>query len=129
MERINDNNERQAEQVYALSPQEVLERKQDTTPELVLETVNRLLTEKITVDGRARIKQDEIMAILVEGGLNRREIFDKHWLDFEDRYRAAGWEVKYDKPGYNESYDAYFEFRIPKNTVGQAAVSRCVHYE
>lgn len=41
---------------------------------------------------------------------SRQFIFDKHWLDIEDTYRKAGWNVEYDKPGYCENYDAYFVF-------------------
>ena len=38
-------------------------------------------------------------------------IFSNHWLDVEDIYRKQGWKVVYDSPGYDESYDAYYEFR------------------
>ncbi len=32
------------------------------------------------------------------------------WLNVEELYRAQGWTVTYDKPGYNESYPATFTF-------------------
>lgn len=38
------------------------------------------------------------------------EVFKKGWLNVEYLFRAAGWEVQYDKPGYNETYEAYFTF-------------------
>lgn len=41
-------------------------------------------------------------------------MLDREHLDVEDVYRAAGWEVTYDKPGYNETYDATFTFRSAK---------------
>ncbi|USN54481.1 MAG: hypothetical protein H6765_08165 [Candidatus Peribacteria bacterium] len=35
-------------------------------------------------------------------------------LDVMERlFVQAGRKVSYDKPGYSESYDAYFEFRMP----------------
>ena len=41
------------------------------------------------------------------------KICEEGWLDVEDVYRKAGWEVIYDAPGYNESfYEPSFEFRI-----------------
>ena len=40
--------------------------------------------------------------------------FDYNWLNIEKIYEDAGWAVKYDKPAYNESYDAYFIFREKK---------------
>lgn len=58
------------------------------------------------------IKQDEIVQMLltIKPGLERSEIFDKGWLDIESAYRKAGWHVEYDKPGYCETYVAYWEF-------------------
>ena len=39
-------------------------------------------------------------------------LYEKHYLDVEDAYRKRGWIVDYDKPAYNETYDAFFEFYI-----------------
>ena len=54
--------------------------------------------------------QDDVAKLIVQKGLKRQDIFDNHWLDVEDLYRKNGWKVDYDKPGYNESYNAYFVF-------------------
>lgn len=79
-------------------------------PEKVLEVVNEFIVKKF--DGySATLLQKDIVAELVKRGMNRDEIFDNHWLDFEDSYRKAGWEVVYDKPAYCETYDAYFLFK------------------
>ena len=84
-------------------------------PDFVIEAVNKLI--KKNWNGReAIIKQDEIMALISSNDPNddkpsRREIYEHNWLDFENLYREAGWVVMYDKPGYNERYDAYFQFR------------------
>lgn len=130
MEQMPNQFEQQNERVHAFSPQEVRELKQDTIPSLVFATINRLLAEKLTPSGQATIKQNEIIAALVEGGLDKREIFDKHWLDIEDYYRAAGWGVTYDKPGWNENYyEARFEFQIlrPNRSLGTTATRNCMH--
>lgn len=37
--------------------------------------------------------------------------FDQGWMDFEPIYEAQGWKVQYDKPGWDETYDAFFEFK------------------
>ena len=42
--------------------------------------------------------------------ITSKTIYDNNWLDIEDIFREAGWKVTYDKPAYNESYDAYFKF-------------------
>jgi hypothetical protein len=43
-------------------------------------------------------------------GMERAEVFSKHYLDFEDVYRKQGWKVYFDRPGFNESYTATFTF-------------------
>lgn len=48
-------------------------------------------------------------------GTKRDMLFDNHWLDIEPMYRREGWIVEYDKPGFNEHYEATFTFRIPKD--------------
>ena len=48
------------------------------------------------------------------GKLKRADVFSNHWLDVEDIYREQGWNVEYDKPTYNETYDAYFVFSVKK---------------
>jgi hypothetical protein len=37
-------------------------------------------------------------------------IYANRWMDVEPVYRKAGWKVDYDRPGYNESYEAHYTF-------------------
>lgn len=78
-------------------------------PEIVFDSFNELINEKFA-DGSATVKQAEVVIRMLVKGLSREDIFEKKWLDIEEHYRAAGWKVKYDKPGFNESGEAYFEF-------------------
>lgn len=39
-----------------------------------------------------------------------RSIYKKGWLNVEEAYREKGWDVTYDKSGYNETYRALFVF-------------------
>ncbi|ETX13554.1 hypothetical protein OCH239_09755 [Roseivivax halodurans JCM 10272] len=84
-------------------------------PDVVLAAFNGLLAERAR-NGRSRFTQNEVIARIQEGveaagsKISRQEIFAKHYLDVESIYRAAGWQVRYDAPGYNESYEAFFEF-------------------
>lgn len=106
--------------VKAISPDELtLEEK---IPWYIVEAVNDLIRSKYKPNGSSfTIKQDAILELAFEKYNNtedfenfsqfKRRIFDNHQLDFEDLYRKNGWKVVYDKPGYNESYDAYFEFK------------------
>jgi hypothetical protein len=60
--------------------------------------------------GSATVRQETVVMRLVEGGMQRREIYDAGWLNVEEAYRDAGWKVTYDKPGYNETGEARFTF-------------------
>lgn len=95
--------------VKPVSPDEVLQLKTETIPDVVFETFNELIVERAQ-RGTIVISQSEVVDKLVERGLERSEIFNRHWLDIEDAYKAAGWQVLYDKPGYNESYEATWTF-------------------
>ncbi len=39
------------------------------------------------------------------------KIYERGWLNVEPIFEEAGWEVHYDKPSFNESGDARFEFK------------------
>lgn len=79
-------------------------------PDVVFEVFNQQIVDNFT-GSRATVYQGTIVKALVEKGLDRSEIYRRHWLDVEDFYRKAGWIVTYDKPGYNEDYEAYFIFK------------------
>jgi hypothetical protein len=80
-------------------------------PDGVIEAVNELLSKEF--DGkRALLKQNKVLVAISEKmNVPRDTVFANKWLDFEDVYRQAGWLVTYDKPAYNETYEATFEFR------------------
>ena len=84
----------------AMTPQEIADLKNGMLPEAVLDVWNKLIASHLTTDGRATIKQDDaVLALLplTPGGDDRGHIFDKKWLDIEDVYRKAGWDVTFDK--------------------------------
>lgn len=79
-------------------------------PEFVIQAFNGLITRK-HVNGRARFTQKEVIAEIKKiVGVTSEEIYKNGWLNVEAHYRSVGWSVNYDKPAYNESYDAFFEF-------------------
>lgn len=102
-----------------VSPKE-LDSRPCNLPDEVIKAVNSLL-DKYYYKGRATLKQDEVVnAILAEFNKSGKEIarhtiFENHWLDIEEHYRKAGWEVIYDKPGYCEDYEAYWKFKKKQN--------------
>lgn len=91
------------------SPAEAMEQQIEQIPDEVFLVFNALIAQNL-YNGRSRVKQNDVVEILVQQGFDKSEIFKKHWLDVEDGYRKAGWKVEYDKPAYNESYDPSFRF-------------------
>lgn len=84
-------------------------------PEFVFEAFNELI-EKNLKGKTAHIYQDDAVQLASEkSSYTRADIFNRGWMDVEPHYEAAGWKVHYDKPGYNESYPAYFEFTKPRS--------------
>ena len=94
-----------------IRPEDIVDSKVKYLPDAVIDVFNRLIAVHYS-NGSANIKQNIIVAALIEAlGIERQAIFDNHYLDVEDVYRASGWNVEYDKPAYNESYEAFFTFK------------------
>lgn len=78
-------------------------------PDEVITAFNETIA--LHFDGRAsNFTTIEIVSAIVKKGISRKVIFDNHYLDVEPIFEAVGWKVVYDKPGYNESYEANFTF-------------------
>lgn len=94
-----------------ISPSEVVALKTERIPPAIFDAFNSMIAKHW--DGRAatfeqRAVVDEILERFK--GTTREDIFNSKWLDVEESYRAAGWRVDYDRPGYNETYEARFTF-------------------
>ena len=101
------------ERARPINPEEVVEEKLKTMPDGVIESFNELIARN-NRGGYSVVGQNEVLSLIVSKGFNRSEVFANGWLDVEDLYRKAGWIVEYDKPGYNEDYEATFTFRTSK---------------
>lgn len=96
------------------TPADVICKRSDYIPDFVFRAFNSLLVEKYRPEETIITQNEAIARILAyapDEDLNRHIIFEKHWLDIEDSYRKNGWDVEYDKPGYNENYQASFKFK------------------
>jgi len=101
--------------VKPFSPQEAREALKKNLPDYVIEAVNQLLAEKIGSSSYITLMQDEVLDLIMElsnGEVTRDEVIKRHYLDFEGVYRDAGGKVTYDRPGFNEDYEASYCFRI-----------------
>lgn len=92
-----------------ITPKEVVSLKKTLIPDAVIESFNELIAENFS-NGSSGFLTKKVVARMVSKGLKEKEIYDNGWLDVEDLYRKAGWEVSYDNPAYNEDYDASFSF-------------------
>ena len=101
-----------SERIQPIKPEQVAELKLKIIPDEVIEVINMLLAKKAGKGSLIVLAQTEIVRELVARGYSKEELFEEHYLDFEPIYRAAGWEVVYDAPGYNESYPATFKFSM-----------------
>ena len=98
-----------------ITPDEVAALKREVViPERVFDAFNELIAKHW--NGRtAKFKQDDVVELILRKygrskSVTRNSIYANHWLDVEPIYREAGWKVIYDRPGYNETYSATFEF-------------------
>jgi hypothetical protein len=99
--------------VKPIAPSEVSAAQVALFPDFVMETWNTAIAKNWS-GNQSHILQDDIIHELIAaspGLIDRGDVFARHWLDIEDLYRAEGWAVEYDKPAYNESYDACFVFK------------------
>jgi hypothetical protein len=97
-----------------IRPEDVARTKSHSIPDAVFDVFNQLIARGW--NGRSSVVvQDEVVDLLTTTyGMNRADIFAQNMLDVEEAYRGKGWKVVYDKPAYNESYPAKFEFSKPQ---------------
>lgn len=100
------------EPVQILTKQQAKENLADRVfPDFVIQAFNECIAESQVNRSGIVLQKDVVKRIMKLGNVrNSQKVFDEHWLDVEDHYRKAGWTVKFDKPAYNESYEARFEF-------------------
>jgi hypothetical protein len=87
-----------------------------TCLENIIEVFNQHLKKSFdATTGVAVVKQNAVIDDLIKAGYERRQLFDDHLLDIEPTFRAAGWTVDYNKPAYDQTFDAYWEFSISRS--------------
>lgn len=86
-------------------------QRMEDIPDAVVEVFNILIKENLRGSMAVVLQRDAVSRILAAvPTVERGEIFDRGWLDVEPLFRQAGWGVVFDKPGYNETYEASFKF-------------------
>lgn len=87
-----------------VTPGLVLRNRMDAIPGFVFDAVNELLLDLVIVNHRvprlrACLSQGIIITAIQQrcSAMTANEIVAKGWLNIEDAYREAGWNVAYDK--------------------------------
>ena len=96
--------------INPISPQEAIAAYINDIPEDFISVVNDLISKAVNPNSQKQyfaIKvKDVVAAYKAIYGVEP----NSKWLDFEPLYRKTGWRVNFDKPAYNESYDAFYRF-------------------
>ncbi len=102
-----------ASPIKPITPQEAAEKKLNSIPEEIIEIFNELIVKNYNVDiSSSTVKQKEVLPKICSAlQLTSHQIFDRKWLDVEELFDRAGWNVKYNKPARDEDFEAYFEFK------------------
>ena len=96
--------------VKPITPKEAASRKIEVLPDEVIDVFNTMILENLK-NGSSVVMQDEVARRIAKRmNVVLGYIYEKGLLDVEEIYRKAGWDVEYDKPGYNEDYKARFVF-------------------
>lgn len=97
--------------VKPFTPDEARNHKKHIIPDEVIQVVNELLVRELN-DNYATLYEEEIVAEVLKRmpHLTREDAFKNKYFNFEPLFREQGWDVKYDSPGYNESYRAHYVF-------------------
>ena len=96
-----------------IKPEDVIDAKKKTLPSEVIDSFNFLIARNWNGRSATVLQKDVCDEIVRRMGLDggtRERIYENHWLDVEAIYRATGWVVTYDKPGYCETGEPYFKF-------------------
>lgn len=98
--------------VKPITPEEAHSKKIESIPPVVIKIFNDFIVENYSqITKTSRVEQKDVVSKIVEElNLTRGEVYSRGYCDVEEIFRRAGWKVFYDKPGYNESYDAFFVF-------------------
>lgn len=84
-------------------------------PEGVIQAFNEMIAENLSGRSSTFAQNKVVARIKTHMNVGPDNPFDIHWLDVEPLFRSVGWKVEYDKPGFNETYEARFTFRMPRD--------------
>lgn len=99
-----------------ITPNEAKKSTSSAIPSFVIEAFNEMISTRLR-RGVARFDLKEVADLAMSKappGFERQTLWDRNYMDVEPLFERAGWKVQFDKPGYCESYEAFFVFRAPR---------------
>lgn len=97
-------------QVTPLSPKDLKESVDKAIPSFVIRAVNKLLKKDFRGGEVIIRKKDLLSEIKKIKEISDAELYDNKWLDFEPIFRKNGWNVAFESPDRDQSFDDYFKF-------------------
>jgi hypothetical protein len=91
-----------------VSPDEIGKKKREIIPQFIFDAFDELIALDYE-NGRAIVYADDVRS-LINTKMPEGVEFNFDWLNVEDAYEDAGWKVRTDFPGFNESYRGHFIF-------------------
>jgi len=95
-----------------MRPKELLAMKRSQIPEAVFDAFNKLIASNWDGCKAIILKSEAVDALTKALGVENSEIYRLGYLEIDDLYRREGWLVEYDKPAYNENYQASWTFQM-----------------
>ncbi len=102
--------------IRAISPSEVVRLKSEVLPPEVIIAFNEAIALNWNGHSSTVFSADVAASISNKMSIPLDSVYKLNYLDVEPIYRDVGWDVRFDKPGYDESYRAHFIFKkTPKS--------------
>ena len=97
--------------IEPLNPDDVVQAKKQTIPDEVIEAFNESIAENWR-GTYSNFTQESVVNKIIDKlpDLPEDDIYSRGYLDVEDIFRAAGWDVEYDNHDVSEKYRANFTF-------------------
>jgi hypothetical protein len=100
-----------------ITPAEACREAAEKFPPAVYAAFNALIRKHLS-RGRAAFLYPEALAAVIQAtGLTAAEVERRGLCDVERAYRAAGWEVVYDRRSRDESGEDVYVFKVPKGVI------------
>lgn len=98
--------------VEPIKPANVALAKIDALPDVVIASFNSLIAKHWDGSASKFTLQEARELLMREMDCTSESLFENGYMNIEPIYEMQGWKVYYDKPGYNESYNATYTFSI-----------------